>query len=141
MKNIGFVHFLKKFGFYISFMRARMMGYEISRTNFSCIFNSQPILKVVRVLLTKISEFQKWSLKGQFFQSWNHNEGYWFEKRTCIFKKGGLQGYWEFFHKTSFLSFLRPEVSKKHFFFESDFSKIYFFHFQNFSFSIFWIFT
>ena len=39
------------------------MGYEISRTNFSCIFNSQPILKVVRALLTKISEFQKKLLK------------------------------------------------------------------------------
>ena len=85
------------------------------------------------------NKLRECTLKGQFFQSWNHNEGYWFEKRTCIFKKGGLQGYWEFFHKTSFLSFLRPEVSKKHFFSNLIFRKYFFslskffiFHFLDF---------
>ena len=56
----------KTLGIYKLFIRGRRPGYEIPRTNFSCIFDSLPNLKVVSALLTKIEKFQNGSLKILF---------------------------------------------------------------------------
>ena len=93
------------------------------------------------IILLLLLPLRKRTFKGHVSQSPNDfadiGSSSWHETLEVSFV-GIIESY---LIKLRFWAFWNLKFPKKKFFFESDFSKIFFFHFQKFSFFIFWIFT